>query len=80
MLLPLCELPNSSPASIIGVPSDSISVPSMFMAACSRLRMIAGSSDGPSTPKFAEWFTFDPSILTAYRVRSVSVNPSWHET
>ena len=59
------------------------------MAACSRLRMIAGSSDGPSTPKFAEWFTFDPSILfsplaslclTAYRVRSVSVNPSWHET
>ena len=57
----------------------------MFMAARSRLASTLASTLGPSTPKFAEWFVFEPSMLfsplaslclTAYRVRSVSVNPS----
>ena len=47
----------------MGVPSERMSVPRMFMRERSRALSMLRSSVGPSTPKLAEWFTFVPSLL-----------------
>src|SRR6267143_635752 len=85
LLLPCCVRPNSSPASIIGVPCDSSSVASRFFIWRLRRPLIAGSSVGPSAPWFHErlfelpsWLfsPFASLCLSLYETRSFSVKPS----
>ena len=65
LLLPRWVWPNSSPASIIGVPRDRIRVASMLRFCRSRSARIAGSSVGPSTPWLNERLFELPSRLSS---------------
>src|SRR5437899_5421430 len=85
LLFPCCVCARSSPASIIGVPCESSSVPSMFFICRLRRPLIAGSSVGPSAPWFQERLVELPSwlfsplaslCLSLYVTRSLSVKPS----
>ncbi|MDR5663918.1 hypothetical protein KPA97_23870, partial [Burkholderia cenocepacia] len=65
LLLPCCVRPNSSPATIIGVPSAVNSVASIERATRWRTSRIAASSVGPSVPQFALQLSSRPSRLSS---------------